>query len=209
MTAPRLALIGGGEHARVVAEAATLSGWAVAGCFDLRDDVPLPLLGREERYLADPSRFPDLVLLLCIVGSGHLALRRRVLARWQAAAPPWATVVHPTAFVSPSAHLGRGVFVGPHAVVHTGAHIGDHAIVNSGAVVEHDVVLGEGVHLAPGAVLGGGARVGPWSTCALGSRVRDHLTVGADALVGMGAVVVAPVPDGATVLGCPAKPRSS
>lgn len=206
MSAPTLALIGGGEHGVVVAEAAALSGWEVAGCFDLRDDAALPVLGREAAYLDDPARFPGLHLILCVVGAGGLAVRRRVLARWRAAAPAWATVVHPTAFVAPSALLGPGVFIGPGAVVHTGARVGPHAIVNSGAVVEHDVVLGEGVHVAPGAVIGGGAEIGPWATCALGSRVRDHVSVGADAVVGMGAVVVAPVAAGVTVIGCPARP---
>ena len=213
----RLILVGGGEHARVVAETASALGYEVLGCVADRTSATFTVLADDHTYLGEddgaPSerseRFGPHSLHLAVGGIRTMAARRGALAGLAAADAPWATLIHPTAWVSPSAVLGIGVFVGPGAIVHTGAVIGDHVIVNTGAIVEHDVRVGAGSQLAPGAVTGGGARIGAWSLCGLGCRIREHTVVGDESVVGMGAVVVANVPDGAIVMGCPARPRKT
>ena len=49
-------------------------------------------------------------------------------------------------------------------------------------------------------MIGDGAWIAP-SAC-----VRDGLKIGANAVIGLGAVVVKDVPDGVTVMGAPARP---
>ena len=140
------------------------------------------------------------------IGIGSVLSRQRVAAT-DAGLEPWATVIHPQAVVSPEAQVCEGAYVGPCAVVNMGAVVGRHCIVNSGAVVEHDVLLGDFVNVNPGAVIGGGAHIGAGTVLGLGSRVRDHVRVGQGVTVAMGAVVVRDVPDGVTVMGCPARER--
>jgi acetyltransferase-like isoleucine patch superfamily enzyme len=48
--------------------------------------------------------------------------------------------------------------------------------------------------------------VGSGAVLGLGSLVRDHVEVGPEATVGMGAVVVADVAAGSVVAGSPARP---
>jgi acetyltransferase EpsM len=59
--------------------------------------------------------------------------------------------------------------------------------------------------LGPGALLGGAAQVCAGAFVGLGARIRDHVRVGPDATVAMGAVVVGEVPSGITVAGIPAQ----
>lgn len=216
LIAAPLIVLGAGEHARVVIDAARSQGerWAVQGYAapGPRADAILdvPWLGNDADVaarLADlaPADRPWLVLGF---GAGETpgALAARLATTERFTDARWATVVHTRAWVSPSATVEAGTVVLAGAVVNAGAHVLRHVIVNSAAVVEHDVVIGGGGHVAPGAVIGGGTRIGENAFIGLGARVRDHIEIGAGAVIGMGAVVVASIPPGTTVVGIPARP---
>jgi acetyltransferase EpsM len=221
LSAAPLIVLGGGEHARVVIEAARSQGdrWTVQGY--VAPDAAGGPPGRDVPWLGDDAtlaaRLDDIApddrpwMVLGFGGGetpGGLAARAAATERFDDAAQ-WATVVHATAWVSPTARLDHGAVVLAQAVVNTGAHVGRHAIVNSAAVVEHDVVVGAGSHIAPGAVIGGGTHIGEHAFIGLGARVRDHIEIGAGAVVGMGAVVVESIKPGATVVGIPARPHET
>ena len=114
--------------------------------------------------------------------------------------------VHPRAFVSPTATLGRNVIVAAQAAVGTEARVGNSAVVNTGAVVEHECDVGEGAHVCPGAALAGRVRVGRGAFVGAGARVIQCRAVGEYATVGAGAVVIRDVLDATTVVGVPARP---
>jgi sugar O-acyltransferase (sialic acid O-acetyltransferase NeuD family) len=210
MTDPHpISLIGAGEHATVVADVIALDpGWRLCGCWAPEPPENLPWLGDDDalaRLLGSPGPVPSLHLAL--VGKPGGGLRRKLLERLEALGPTlsWAALRHPSAVISASARVEPGSFLGAGAIVNPRAVIHRHALVNTGAIVEHDVVVGEGAHLAPGTVIGGGAVIGAWAQLGLGSAIRDHVKIGTGAVVGMGAVVVRDVPDGAWVLGNPAR----
>ena len=117
----------------------------------------------------------------------------------------FATLVHPTATVSPSARLGRGVVLLQHVTVAARASIGDHVIVLPAAIVSHDVEVGDYSCIAGGACLSGRVHVG--AHCYVGSNasVRQGVRISARALVGMGAAVVDDVPPGEVFAGVPAR----
>ena len=73
---------------------------------------------------------------------------------------PFITLIHKDAYVSPSAHIGRGTVVMAGAVIQANVRIGKHCIINTGASVDHDCVLEDFVHVAPGTHLCGGVEVG-------------------------------------------------
>ncbi len=118
----------------------------------------------------------------------------------------WATVLDPSAAVAQNATIGGGAVLGPFAVVGPGATLGMHTVVRAQAQVSHDVTLGDFVFVGGGSVVSGycalhtGAYVGP------GAVLRDRVTVGRFGVVGVGAVVLADVPDFAVVAGNPARP---
>ena len=215
MTARPLAIIGGGEHAVVVLEAARSRPdlWEVVGFTDrvrrsrlATQHGPAEDLGDDDvlarRLRDDPDHAPALVLG---IGGGTRPGDRASSVERFGPAVEWATIVHASAIVSPSAQLGAGSLVGAGAIVQAGAVVGRHAIVNTGAVVEHDVVLGDFTHVGPAVAVGGGTRIGARVFIGLGARIRDHLTIGDDATIGMGAVVVSDVAAGRRVVGVPAR----
>jgi sugar O-acyltransferase (sialic acid O-acetyltransferase NeuD family) len=163
----------------------------------------VPWLGDDTQVLAAPRG--ERWFALGVGGTGVSKVREQIAGRYDEAGVRWATVVHASAVVSPTAVLGEGAMVFAGAILNTGAVLGRHVVVNTGAVVEHDVKLGDFVQVGPAAALGGGVVVGRASYLGLGCRIRDHVAVGEAALVGMGAVVVAPVRAHAVVKGVPAK----
>jgi sugar O-acyltransferase (sialic acid O-acetyltransferase NeuD family) len=199
-----LIVIGGGGHASVVLEAAKSSGWNVRGFVDpdpkAKSSVA-PRLGDDSATAAAAGAFA----ILGFGGIGGAKARVAAVDRLSSTVSGWATVVHSSAIVSPSAKLGEGTVVCAGAIVQAGAMIGRHAVVNTGAIVEHDVILGDFSQAAPGSVIGGGAKVGARSWVGLGSSVRDHVTIGDDCVVAMGATVVADVADNHVVKGTPAR----
>ena len=199
----RIVVIGGGEHARVLIEALRSGSAAqdVVGfvdpepCYETARRLGVRRIGGEEVLVEHPGA-------MGVLGFAALDARERRQEAVRRLAPllsGWATVVHASAWVSPTARVGEGAVIMAGAVVQGGAVVGAHSIVNSGAVVDHDVVLGEQVHVAPGATLGGAVRVGSLAHIGIGASVRDHTSIGAGATVGMGAVVVRDVAAGATV----------
>ncbi len=63
--------------------------------------------------------------------------------------------VHPSAIVSPEAHLGSGVAVGPFAVVEAGAVVGEGCQIAAHAVVRSAARLGRDNRVHEGAIVGG------------------------------------------------------
>jgi sugar O-acyltransferase (sialic acid O-acetyltransferase NeuD family) len=141
-----------------------------------------------------------------IVFLGNPWNRERVGGIVLAAGLALPVVVHPRAYVAPSATLGRGTFVGAMATVSTGARVGELVMVAPTALISHHVDVGDLAQLSPGCRLGGRSRIGRRAFLGLGATVVSERTVGDDAAVWAGAVVTSDVAAGATVAGVPARP---
>ena len=191
-------LVGGGGHATVVADVARRAG---AGPVRVWTDDPPDLSrfppGTTHGPLAELDRSLPVVLAF-----GDLAGRRRVRERF----PRLGTrLLDPSATIGGGVTLGDGTVVMPQCAVNANAAVGADGILNTACVVEHDCVLGENVHVSPGARLAGAARVGDQAHIGAGAIVLPGITVGAHAIVAAGAVVTRDVPEGATVMGAPAR----
>ena len=70
-----------------------------------------------------------------------------------------ATIIHNSAFVSPSVKVGVGSVVLPKAVVNTDVKIGKGCIINCGAIIDHGCIIEDGVHICLGAIVKGENRI--------------------------------------------------
>ena len=138
-----------------------------------------------------------------IISIGSSQIRKKVVENIKVESYP--TAVHPTAIVSPRASVAEGSVVMQCAIIQSCAQIGRHCIINTGASVDHDCRIADFVHIAPQAVLSGNVEVGECSWVGVGAVVKQGVRIGRNCMVGAGAVVVKDVPDGATVVGVPAR----
>ena len=118
-----------------------------------------------------------------------------------------------------SNRIGSDVSVGTHSIVEHHVELHDGVRIHSNAFIPEYSVLGAGAWVGPsvtftnaryplspsaksdlrGPIVGAGAKIGANSTLLPG------VTIGCDALVGAGSVVIHDVPDGAVVVGNPAR----
>lgn len=146
-----------------------------------------------------------------IVSIGVNCIRKIVVEKLEANAKAtnndlqFATAIHPSAVVSPSAKIGEGTVVMAGAVINADAVIGKHCIVNTGATIDHDVVLGDYVHVAPGVNISGATTVGEGTWVGVGSCVIQCLNIGKNCFIGAGSVVVKDVPDNVVAYGNPCR----
>lgn len=204
-----LVIVGGGGHAKVIIDmlraaddfepigyTATEPGPPLAG--DVR------FLGTDECLAALKDTVPH-----AFVAIGYNAIRWAIAQALAAQGFDLPALVSPSAFVSPSARIGRGVAIMPGAVVNAEAEIGDFVIVNTGASVDHDCVVGDGAHIAPGATVCGSVVVGELAFIGAGATIIPGIRVGARSIVGAGAAVVHDLPADVRAVGVPARPIAS
>jgi len=127
-------------------------------------------------------------------GIGNIQSRIKVFERLSHAGFTCPTLIHPTAFVEPSATLSDGVQVMPHAYVGSETHVGFGVIINTGAIVSHDCTLGDYSNLSPGAILAGEVSVGSATLIGMGVTVNLRVKVGELARIGNGSTIKQDVP---------------
>jgi UDP-perosamine 4-acetyltransferase len=199
-------VVGAGGHAKVCVEILQSMGERVAFCVaDV--DSPLRSCVGVEVLLGDAclAELAASGYSRLFVALGENVTRSRLASKAVSLGFELVTAISPTAVVSPSAKIGKGVVIMPTAVVNADARIDDLCIVNTGATIDHDCVLGRGVHVAPQCGLAGGVRVSDWAFLGAGTIVLPNISIGTEAVVGAGAVVVANVPDGALCKGVPGR----
>ncbi len=184
---PPLIVFGAGGHGAVVAELALACGRRVLGFADVdASRIGSRVLGLEVSWLQDDllsmERWPEDAEVA--LGVGYNGPRARIDAGF--AARVTAPLIHPRAYVSPSAELAPGVVVFALAAVQARARLGRGVIVNTGAVVEHDSEVRAHAHIAPNATLCGNVTVGERALVGAGASVPPGLVIGEDALVKAG-----------------------
>jgi sugar O-acyltransferase (sialic acid O-acetyltransferase NeuD family) len=145
---------------------------------------------------------PDASVLLC-AGWG---IARETLS-WRLSVPDarYATVIHPSVDVPPSCVVGAGSILLAGCALTATVSIGRHVVAMPNVVLTHDDEIDDFATLCAGVTLGGSVRVGSRAYIGMNAGVRERGSVGRDAVVGMGAVVLGDIPGGETWAGVPAE----
>jgi sugar O-acyltransferase (sialic acid O-acetyltransferase NeuD family) len=192
-------IYGGGGHGKSLIDLLRALGtYQVIGIID--DSKPsssqvmeLPILGGSEALEALYQRGVRLAVN-AVGGIGDIQSRIKVFDQLAGVGFSCPTLVHPTAFVEPSAQLADGVQVMPHAYVGSEARIGFGVIINTGAIVSHDCLIGDYANLSPGAMLAGGVKIGAGTLVGMGVTIHLQVCVGEGARIGNSATVKRDVP---------------
>lgn len=162
-------------------------------------DLSVGIVGAssDERFLAGTV----------VVAYGDPQLRRDARLAVEQAGGLLHSVVHPSAWVAPSASLGAGCIVAPGAFVGVDAQLGDNVVVNTLASIGHDARVGEDTVVSPHAALSGLCAVGSGVMCGTHATLVPGVTVGDSCRLAAGCCITRDVPPGSLAAGNPAKSR--
>ena len=140
----RLVLLGSGGYGHTVADVAEQLGYNILFLDDSLPDHPL-------------SSFVDFIGegVEFIPAFGNNAFRMEWINRIEESGGQLATLIHPTAYISPTAIINKGTVILPHAIVNTDVVVGKGCIINLGAILDHGCIIEDGVHICLGAIVKG------------------------------------------------------
>ena len=108
---------------------------------------------------------------------GNNNLRVEWIYAFNGAKAQVATIIHPSAYVSPDAVIEKGCAVMPNAAVNHSSILRTGCIINFGAVVDHDVILEKGVHLCINATIKSLNRIAPFAKIEAGQVIFNNTFV--------------------------------
>lgn len=214
----KVIILGDGGHAKVVIDIinemiaidATIEIEGVTSLTANRNELIMgyKILGNDD-VLLNYSENKDIFVAIGIGGFKDNSLREKVFNKINGLGFNFLNVIHPTAIISKSVKLGKGIVIFPNVVLNTNVEIGNNSIIATSASIDHDTIVHDHVLVSAGVTVGANTKIGKSSLLALGSKVISSVSIGENVLVASGAVVVNNVKDNTAVFGIPAKEKSN
>lgn len=167
-----------------------------------------PIVSKTDEAKEKFSKFDDVKFIFNLYRPDKIRERAELLQSFDIPADKFYTFIHPSAYVAKSAKIGIGCAIQAHCVVNSNVTIGDHNTFNSACLIGHDTHIGHYNFFAAHSVVGSGVTIKDYVFTGLNASLRNLITVGSDAIIGMGSNVLHDVQDGQIVTGNPAKPMN-
>jgi Acyl-[acyl carrier protein]--UDP-N-acetylglucosamine O-acyltransferase len=140
-----------------------------------------------------------------IIGNGTPRNRRRIYERVISDGYQLTNLIDPTAIISPTATLKKGIIITPYTSISSDVILKDNVLIQSYVRVGHDIVVNEHTVLSCNVSIGGGTVIGADTYIGESAAIRDDVTIGENTIVSMGATIYRSVGDSVVVMGNPGR----
>ncbi len=138
--AKNLLILGAGEFGEVTKEIAEALGYEKISYLDDNATTAIGDLNDAPKF---KNEYPD-----AIVAIDDAFIRMRLTEELKKAGFNIPVLIHPTAYVSPSARLGAGTIVEPKAIIHTASVVGIACVISVGATINHHATVCDYSHIS-------------------------------------------------------------
>lgn len=162
----------------------------------------VPVLGKTTEWAALPENVYFHYSLLSV---GKMKERSELIKSFNIPDSRTVSLIHPTAMISDTTEIARGVLVCAYAVFQPGTKVGRCCSIRAGANIGHDVTIGDYSYVGPNSTLCGYSKLESGSYIAPNAVLRDKTTSGCFSVLGAGSVAYKNLPENTTWLGNPAR----
>ncbi len=141
----------------------------------------------------------------CVCAVGSAKARKSIIERITFGNLRFATLIDPTVEMSGRVNIGEGSIICAHSIITVDVVVGKHVIVNLDCTIGHDAQIGDYTTLYPSVNVSGSVIIQECVELGTGTQIIQGKTIGKNAIVGAGAVVVRDIYEAGTYLGVPAK----
>ena len=161
-------------------------------------DMDVPILEDATTYkIEEKDRF--------IFAIGDIDAKKRIVTNMKNQGAKFITLIHPTAVVAKSAHIGEGVIICPFALVSSHVELQDFVTINFYSSCGHDAKVGKYCILSPYATLNGFTILEDEVFLGTHATVTARKKVGYRSKVSANSVAMYDVPPHTLVYGVPGK----
>jgi len=196
-------ILGAGGHAKVVAEALSLSGHKILGvvspgevkgtrCFGIK------VLGNDD--VIDSYSSKEILLANGVGSLPGENLRWELAMKFRDKGYEFVNVIHPSAIIAKKVDFEEGVQIMAGSVIQPNVHIGQDSIINTGSKVDHDSFVGKNCHLSPSVTLSGGVFINNSTHIGTGSIVIQNISIGSNCIIAAGSVIYKDICEGTTLI---------
>ncbi len=180
--------------------------WNVIGFFD--DGHPV---GYETHRLKNLGGVKELnewkTSLSVAVAIGTPRIKRSILDKIYNPLIEFPTLIHPSVIIGDKDYvtIGKGCVFCAYTVITCDVKVGDFVILNLACTLGHDTEVKDYCAFMPTCNISGECVIDEGVYCGTGVKIINQTSIGANTIVGAGAVVTKPLPANCTAVGVPAK----
>lgn len=191
----------GGLGKEVVAVARAVSRWDYIIFVDDITDAQW-YEGAKVLRFEDIRTLPDEVEF--VIANGEPAVREKLYEKIKCAGYKMTTILGLGCNVLPGTTIGEGCILYD-CGISAGVTIGPNVLINTKTIVGHDTMIGAHTVISAFCFFGGHTKVGERVYFAAGAMAKDNITVGDDAIISLGAVLLRDTGGKAVMVGNPAR----
>ena len=130
------------------------------------------------------QQYPDAYVLAVPGRPADHPKRKEILDSLAVDPARFATIIHPSASVSPDAQVGHNTLLMPNVVVSCGVSVGQHCVILPNTVISHDTVVGDYCSIGSNVSVSGFVKLGTCCYVGSGTKIRQTITIGEKSLIG-------------------------
>jgi UDP-perosamine 4-acetyltransferase len=200
-------IVGAGTYGEVMCELAEMLGYTVKGFYD-ETEKKIDTLVMGVKVIDKFSNLENNEIngKNFIVAIGNNEARYNIMTEINQHGGITPTLIHPSAIISPSAKIGKGVYIQANAYIWTKVKIDDFCIISPNVVICHHTSIGKACLISNVSGVGASIRIKDKVFVGMGATIVTGLDViGENSVIGAGAVVLKNLPPNSRVAGVPAK----